>query len=128
MNTTANQIAKLVTTTNPSAAFTTHALSELGNGNMQNGLRRIVTYFTKEAVSNKRLGRIQGGAVGFGAATLLFGGVAYLWYRSDRKHIEIEGREIMNTLQPAELETSSEISDVEKNQSKISDFVIEKTT
>ncbi len=128
MNTTANQIAKLVSTTKPSAAYTTHALSELGGGNMQNGLRRMAMHFAKEAVSNKRLGRIQGGVAGFSAATLLFGGVAYLWYRSERKHIDTEGREILNTFRSAENETSSEIEGVEKKQAEFSDFVIEKTT
>ena len=64
MNSTATQIAKIISTPNPSAPITTHALAELGNGSMQNGLRRIVSYFAAESASNLRLGRMQGGIVG----------------------------------------------------------------
>ena len=60
MNSTATQIAKIISTPNPSAPITTHALAELGNGSMQNGLRRIISYFAAESASKLRLGRIQG--------------------------------------------------------------------
>lgn len=52
MNSTATQIAKIISTPNPSAPITTHALAELGNGSMQNGLRSVFcqALFPKKSV------------------------------------------------------------------------------
>lgn len=99
MNTTANQIAKIISTPNPSAPITTHALARLGNGSMQNGLRRIVSYFAAESASNLRLGRIQGGLVGVIGTAAVAGGIAFIYHETQKKQLETEGKVILNTLQ-----------------------------
>ena len=92
MNSTATQIAKIISTPNPSAPITTHALAELGNGSMQNGLRRIISYFAAESASKLRLKRIQGGLVGVIGTAVVAGGIAFIYQ-------ETEGKIILNTLQ-----------------------------
>lgn len=97
MNSTATQIAKIISTPTPSAPITTHALAELGNGSMQNGLRRIVSYFVAESASNLKRGRIQGGLVGaLGTAAI---GLAFIYHKKQKKPLETEGKVILNTLQ-----------------------------
>ena len=104
MDSTATQIAKLISTTNPPAPLTTHALAELGNGSMQNGLRRIVSYFATESASNLKIGRIQGGLVGILGTTAVAGGIALIHHFKQKKQIEAEGKIILNTLQKASTE------------------------
>ena len=99
MNSTATQIAKIISTPNPSAPITTHALAGLGNGSMQNGLRRIVNYFAAESASNLRLGRIQGGLVGVLGTAAVAGGIAIIYHETQKKQLETEGQVILNTLQ-----------------------------
>ena len=119
MNSTATQIAKIISTPNPSAPITTHALAELGNGSMQNGLRRIISYFAAESASKLRLGRIQGvlvGVIGTSASKLrlgriqgvlvgvigtavVAGGIAFIYQETQKKQLETEGKIILNTLQ-----------------------------
>lgn len=99
MNSTATQIAKIISTPNPSAPITTHALAEFGNGSMQNGLRRIVSYFAAESASNLRLGRIQGGLVGIIGTATVAGGIAFIYHETQKKQLETEGKAILNTLQ-----------------------------
>lgn len=99
MNSTATQIAKIISTPNPSAPITTHALAELGNGSMQNGLRRIISYFAAESTSKLRLGRIQGGLVGIIGTAVVAGGIAFMYHETQKKQIETEGKVILNTLQ-----------------------------
>lgn len=82
MNSTATQIAKIISTPNPSAPITTHALAELGNGSMQNGLRRI-----------------QGGLVGVIGTAVVAGGIAFIYQETQKKQLETEGKIILNTLQ-----------------------------
>ena len=98
MNSTATQIAKIISTPNPSAPITTHALAELGNGNMQNGLRRIVSYLAAESASNLRLGRIQGGLVGVLGTAAVAGGIALIYHNTQKKQLENEGKVILDTL------------------------------
>ena len=113
MNNTADQIAKLIYTPNPSAPITTHALAELGNGNMQNGLRRIASYYAAESSSNLRLGRIQGCLVGALSATATAGAIALIFHSIQKKRIESEGKVILNTLQ----KSANENIDIAENPS-----------
>ena len=99
MNSTAPQIAEIISTPNHSAPITTHALAELGNGSMQNGLRRIISYFAAESASKLRLGRIQGGLVGVIGTAVVAGGIAFIYQETQKKHLETEGKIILNTLQ-----------------------------
>lgn len=99
MNSTATQIAKIISTPNPSAPITTHALAELGNGSMQNGLRRIISYFAAESASKLRLGRIQGVLVGVIGTAVVAGGIAFIYQETQKKQLETEGKIILNTLQ-----------------------------
>ena len=113
MNNTAEQIAKLIYAPNPSAPNTTHALAELGNGNMQNGLRRIASYYAAESSSNLRLGRIQGCLVGALSATATAGAIALIYHSIQRKRLESEGKVILNTLQ----KSANENIDIAENSS-----------
>ena len=99
MNSTATQITKLINTPNPSAPVTTHALSELGNGRMQDGLKRIVRYYASESASNLKLGRIQGATVGILITVTVGGGIALINHAKQKKKIKREGQVILNTLQ-----------------------------
>ena len=110
MNSTATQIANLISTPNPSASIITHALAELGNSSMQNGLRRIVSYFAAESASNLRLGRIQGGLVGV-LGTAAVGGIALIYHFTQKKQLETEGKVILNTLQKPAPEKSTIIEE-----------------
>jgi len=99
MNETARQISELINATSPSGANTTHALAELGNGNMQNGLKRIVTYFAKNSASNLKLGRIQGAAGGALGVAAIAGIVAHLVQKHKKNQLDKEGQEILKTLE-----------------------------
>lgn len=102
MNSTATQIAKIISAPSPSAPITTHALAELGNGSMQNGLRRIVSYFVAESASNLKRGRIQGGLVGVLGTAVIAGGSAFIYHekqKKQKKQLETEGKVILNTLE-----------------------------
>ncbi len=101
MNTTANQISSIITTSNPSASYLTHALSELGNGNMQNGLKRMVDFFAKESASCMRIGRIQGGAIGFLSAVAVIGGVYiyHKWHEPEANRVKSEQIELLDAFQ-----------------------------
>lgn len=99
MNSTATQIARIISVPNPSAPITTHALAELGNGSMQNGLRRIVSYFAAESASNLRLGRMQGGIVGVLGTTVVAGGISLAYHYTQKMQLETEGKVILDTLQ-----------------------------
>ena len=66
---------------------------------MQNGLRRIVSYFAAESASNLRLGRIQGGLVGVIGTAAVAGGIAFIYHEAQKKQLETEGKIILNTLQ-----------------------------
>lgn len=101
MNTTANQISSLISISNPSASYITHALSELGNGNMQNGLKRMVNIFAKESASCLRIGRIQGGVIGFVGAVALIGSVYiyHKWYEPEANRVKSEQNELLDAFQ-----------------------------
>lgn len=92
MNFTATQITKLINTPNPSAPVITHALSELGNGSMQDGLKCI-------SASNLKLGRIQGATVGILVTVTVGGCIALINHAKRKKKIKREGQVILNTLQ-----------------------------
>ena len=94
---TATQIENIINTPRP-AASTTHALSQLGNGNMQNGIKRIVNYFASEAQTNLHKGRLQGGLIGI-AGTIVVGSGIYIIYHVAQKKHNKEGSEILNTLE-----------------------------
>ena len=106
MNSTVTQIARIISTPKPSAPITTHALAELGNGSMQNGLRRIVSYLAAESGSNLRLGRVQGGIAGVLGATAVAGGIAFAYHVSHKKQLKKDGEVILNTLQKPSTENT----------------------
>ncbi len=99
MTNTADKIAEIINTPTPSAPITTHALAELGNGSMQNGLKRIVSYFVAESASNLRLGRIQGGVAGIIGTAATVVTIAIIYQHSQKKQIEKEGKKIISILQ-----------------------------
>lgn len=98
MSSTATQIAKIISTPNPSAPSITHALAEFGNGCMQNGLQRIVSYFAAKSAANLRLGRIQGGLIGI-LCTAAVAECIVLIYHNTEKQLKAEDRVILDALQ-----------------------------
>ena len=121
MNSTATQIAKIISTPNPSAPITTHALAELGNGSMQNGLRRIISYFAAESASKLRLGRIQGGLVGVIGTAVVTGGIAFIYHETQKMQLETEGKVILNTLQKSANENTIIVEKPSDNVTEESD-------
>ena len=66
---------------------------------MQNGLRRIISYFAAESASNLRLGRIQGGLAGVIGTAVVVGGIAFIYHETQKKQLETKGKVILNTFQ-----------------------------
>ena len=95
MNNTATQIANLITRNGKTGADMTHALKELGSGDMQKGLTRIAEFFLKDSANSLKAGRIQG-AVGVGAIFLIYKLIKGAVKNS--KHKE-EGKAILNCLE-----------------------------
>lgn len=101
---TSLQIANLMSNSDLSAAEMTHNLKILGNGNMQNGFKRIGCYFSKEimeaAINGVKIGRRQGFILGASSA-IVIGGVSVYIINKKRKDesLEKEGQEILNTMQ-----------------------------
>ncbi len=114
MNTTADKIAAIITKPTPAAPVTTHALAELGNGNMQKGLIRITEYFHEESLANLHRGRVQGAMLGGFVATIGIGIFGYVYHRRERKKLEKEEKAILATLRNSTL-TSGE----SKNQTQV---------
>jgi hypothetical protein len=99
MNNTGSQIANLITKNGKTGADMTHALKELGGGDMQRGLTKIAEFFLADSAHSLKIGRIQGavgGAAGVGAIFLLYKFVKSAVKNS--KHIE-EGKVILNCLE-----------------------------
>ena len=99
MKKTETQIANLITSNGKTGADMTHALKELGGGDMQRGLTRIADFFLADSAQSLKIGRIQG-AVG-GVAGV---GTIFLVYKlikdtvNNSKHKE-EGKVILNCLE-----------------------------
>ncbi len=101
MKDTAFQILDILTGKGKTAAEMTHALKELGGGDMQNGLSLIGEYFTEKSATALTDGRIQGGLV-VGAASLVIGGIVFAVSRvKEKKVLEMEGEYILNTIKNA---------------------------
>lgn len=99
MNNTETQIANLITRNGKTGADTTHALKELGGGDMQRGLTRIAEFFLADSAHSLKVGRIQGvigGAAGVGTVFLAYKLIKGAVKNS--KHKE-EGKAILNTLE-----------------------------
>lgn len=117
----ATQIENLFNTPRP-AAFTTHALSQLGNGNMQNGIKRIVNYLASEAQSNLHKGRLQGSLIGI-AGTIAVGSGIYIIYQVTQKKHNKEGTEILNTLKVSEEITEEKPVDTYSDRPEIANAI-----
>ena len=75
MNNIETQITNLITGSGKTGADMTHALKELGGGNMQRGLTRIAEFFLADSAYSLKVGRIQGavgGVAGVGAIFLVY--------------------------------------------------------
>lgn len=95
MNSTGIQITNLITKNGKTGAEMTHALKDLGDGDMQRGLTRLAEFFLEDSAPSLKLGRIQGAA---GVVAI------FLFYKliksavKNSKHIE-EGKVILNCLE-----------------------------
>ena len=99
MNNTKTQIANLMTRNGKTGADMTHALKELGSGDMQKGLTRIAEFFLADSAQSLKVGRIQGavgGVVGVGTIFLVSKLIKSAVKSS--KHKE-EGKVILNCLE-----------------------------
>lgn len=95
MNSIEIQIAYLITKNGKTGAEMTHALKDLGGGDMQKGLTRIAEFFLEDSAHSLKIGRIQG-AVGVGAIFLFYKLIKSAVKNS--KHIE-EGKVILNCIE-----------------------------
>jgi len=75
----------------------THALKNLGNGNMQNGIARIAEYFTKEGIKS---GTIRGVFLGAGGIAVLIALINLIKkaIKKNQKH-KLEGEAILKALE-----------------------------
>lgn len=99
MNSIEIQIAYLITKNGKTGAEMTHALKDLGGGDMQKGLTRIAEFFLEDSAHSLKIGRIQGavgGAAGVWAIFLFYKLIKSAVKKS--KHIE-EGKVILNCLE-----------------------------
>jgi hypothetical protein len=99
MNSTGIQITNLITKNGKTSPEITHALKDLGDGDMQTGLTRIAEFFLADSAHSLKTGRIQGvigGVAGVGAILLFYKFIKSAVKNS--KHIE-EGKVILNCLE-----------------------------
>ena len=109
MSNTGNQIKQLLQSNGKSASEMTHALKFIGDGSMEDGLKRIGDYFEEEAKKG-RVDSAIGGAIGAAVITMIFVGLGVLIKRKideDKKHKE-EGEAILKGLEEGLLEYSEE--------------------
>ncbi len=105
MNSLLEQVTALITTPNLPAPKITHALAVLGNGNMQQGLARLVRYYEATCkngiVTSLARGRVQGALAGVLGTSVLFGIIAGIYYLDQRQKddLDTEGQEILNAFQ-----------------------------
>lgn len=93
------QIKDLMTRNGKTGPDMTHALKDLGDGDMQRGFARIAEFFHADSAHSLKLGRIQGtvgGAAGFGTIFLIYKLIKGAVKNS--KHKE-EGKAILNCLE-----------------------------
>lgn len=105
MSNEGKQIAELLKSSGKSAPEMTHALKFIGDGSMENGLKRIGIYFEQEV----KKGRLEG-AVGGAAIMAVVIGLGVLVKRKieeDKKHKE-EGEAILKGLEQGLSEYSEE--------------------
>lgn len=98
MNNIETQIANLITRNGKTGADITHALKELGGGDMQRGLTRIAEFFLADSAHSLKVGRIQGvigGAAGVGTVFLAYKLIKGAVKNSKHKK---EGKAILKTL------------------------------
>lgn len=99
MNTIGTQITNLITGSGKTGAEMTHALKELGGGDMQRGLTRIAEFFLADSAHSLKAGRIQGavgGVAGVGAIFLVYKLIKCAVKNSKYKE---EGKAILNCLE-----------------------------
>lgn len=104
MTNVATQISNLLMNNGKSAADMTHAIKIFGDGNMQNGLAKIGTFFAEEAElaaeNGLIIGRIQGGIIGFFGTVVIVSISAYALKKMSREVIHKEkGQSILTALE-----------------------------
>lgn len=103
-------ILRIVTTKGKSASITTHGLKQIGNGNMDEGLRVIGNFFFNQGMQKGR--RIKFAELGATAFTAIVGrdliGQAIKYFR-DKKELGEEAERIVDVLQSAE-ESGEEVT------------------
>ena len=99
MNSIGTQITNLITRNGKTGADMTHALKELGGGDMQSGLERIAEFFLADSAHSLKAGRIQGAVGGVAGVVAIF--LVYKLIKvavKNSKHKE-EGKAILNCLE-----------------------------
>lgn len=116
MNTYGTQIANLIVQNGKTGAEMTHALKDLGEGDMQKGITRISEYFLAESANSLKVGRLQGtagGVVGVGLLLLIIKLFKDSKKNSKRKE---EGKVILKCLEKNLLEDKAVEAAPEENR------------
>lgn len=107
MSEVGNTIKSLIFGKDQAGPDMTHGLKVLGDGDMQNGIKRVAAFFWEEGTQNgyrrgERSGVIKGSAGTFVIGSLVVGGIyvidKYKEHKAKKAHEE-EGRKILSALQ-----------------------------
>ena len=108
MNNIANQIRTLINSKGQSAPKITSGLANIGNGNMQDGIKRIAEFQLKTGLDTGtkagiRTGTVRG-AIGTTIIIVVLGGIGYIVYDKTRKSkkekaLRAEGKAILKGLE-----------------------------
>ena len=116
LNTYGTQIANLIVQNGKTGPEMTHALKDLGEGDMQKGITRIAEYFLTESSNSLKVGRLQGtvgGVVGVGLLLLIIKLFKDSKKNSKRKE---EGKVILKCLEKNLLEDKAVEASPEENK------------
>lgn len=100
-------IKELINTSGKAAADMTHAFKNIGNGDMQRGVKRFADYLFKEGCNQgikmgEKSGWIKGSLTTLGVVAFAIGGGLYIKNRyvayKSKKAFEEEGKEIFNAI------------------------------
>lgn len=111
MSNITNEIKELIYTSGKAAPNMTHAFKNIGNGDMQRGIKKFADYLFKEGRGKGigqgykmgvKSGRVQGSLITLGVVSLAIGGGLYIKDRYEayksKKALEEEGKEILDAI------------------------------
>lgn len=129
-----NDIKELINTTGKAAPHMTHAFKNIGNGDMQRGVKRFADYLFKEGCDQgigqgfkmgEKSGWVKGSLTTLGVISLAIGGGLYIKDRYEayksKKALEEEGKEILDAIKSSVLEEKANIETLDEDTKEPTD-------